>query len=126
MINLNYEISSKLLCANMRLAAGYNINVDIGHICSDNPSQFGMEGWCKQNYYQTSLFKCSLNIAWQGCFNYIFILNLTPSLNGLGKDNCKTRQETLMFLGLNAPYIRDLVADIKISAKRCSRNTWLH
>ena len=31
--------------------------------------------------------------------NYIFILDyLTPGFNGLGKDNCKTRRETLKFL----------------------------
>ena len=28
---------------------------------------------------------------------YIFILNLTPGFNGLGKDNYKTRRETFMF-----------------------------
>ena len=28
------------------------------------------------------------------CSNYIFILDLTPGLNGLGRDNCKARQET--------------------------------
>ena len=28
------------------------------------------------------------------CYNYIFILDLTPGFNGLGKDNCKTRRET--------------------------------
>ena len=31
------------------------------------------------------------------CSNYIFILNLTPGFNGLGKDDCKTRGETLSF-----------------------------
>ena len=31
------------------------------------------------------------------CSNYIFILNLTPGFNGLGKDNCKTRRETFVF-----------------------------
>ena len=30
--------------------------------------------------------------ACQHCSNYIFILDLTPGFNGLGKDNCKTRQ----------------------------------
>ena len=29
--------------------------------------------------------------------NYIFILDLTPSFNGLGKDNCKKRRETFKF-----------------------------
>ena len=29
--------------------------------------------------------------------SYIFILDLTPGFIGLGKDNCKTRQETVKF-----------------------------
>ena len=32
--------------------------------------------------------------------NYIFILDLTSSFNGLGKDNYKTRQETFKFWDL--------------------------
>ena len=39
--------------------------------------------------------RCSWNIACGCCSNYIFILNLTPGFNRLGKDNCKTRQETV-------------------------------
>ena len=31
-----------------------------------------------------------------GCSNYIFILDLTPGFNGLGRDNCKTKQESLI------------------------------
>ena len=31
---------------------------------------------------------------------YIFILDLTPDWNGLGKDNCKTRRETFRFWNL--------------------------
>ena len=34
------------------------------------------------------------------CSNYIFILDLTPGINRLGKDNCKTRRETLKFSDL--------------------------
>ena len=34
------------------------------------------------------------------CSNYIFIIDLTPDLNGLGKDNCKTIQETFKFWNL--------------------------
>ena len=30
----------------------------------------------------------------------IFILNLTPGFNGLGKDNCKTREESFQFCDL--------------------------
>ena len=35
-------------------------------------------------------FRCSWSSACQCCSNYIFILNLTPGFNGLGKDTCKT------------------------------------
>ena len=41
--------------------------------------------------------RCSWSIACRRCSNYIFILNLAPGCNGLGKDNCKTRRETMMF-----------------------------
>ena len=40
---------------------------------------------------------CSWSIAGWRCSNYIFILDLTPYINGLGKNNCKT--------GFGAPYI---------------------
>ena len=36
-------------------------------------------------------------IACRRCSNYIFILDLTPGFIGLGKGNCKTRQETFQF-----------------------------
>ena len=42
----------------------------------------------------------SWSIACRRCSNYIFIINLTPGFNGLGKDNCKTRWETLKFWNL--------------------------
>ena len=32
-----------------------------------------------------------------GAAPYIFIFDFTPSLNGLGKDNCKPRRETFKF-----------------------------
>ena len=41
--------------------------------------------------------RCSWSIACRRCSNYIFILNLTPGSNGLGKDNCKTRWEAFIF-----------------------------
>ena len=34
--------------------------------------------------------RCSWSIACRRCSNYIFILDLTPDFNGLGKDNCRT------------------------------------
>ena len=37
--------------------------------------------------------RCSWSIACRCCSNYIFILDLTPGVNGLGKDNGKTRRE---------------------------------
>ena len=40
---------------------------------------------------------CSWSIACRRCSNYIFILDLTRGFNGLGKDNCKTRQGTFKF-----------------------------
>ena len=53
------------------------------------------------------LLRCGWNIACHCCFNYISILNLTPSFNGLGKDNCKTRRETFKFWDL-ASFILDI------------------
>ena len=46
----------------------------------------------RQNYCWS--LRCSWSIASWHCSNYIFILDLTPGFNGLGKDNCKTRRET--------------------------------
>ena len=34
------------------------------------------------------------------CSNYIFMFDLITAINGLGKDNCKTRRETLKFSDL--------------------------
>ena len=39
----------------------------------------------------------SLRCSWSSADNYIFILDLTPGFNGLGKDNCKTKLETYKF-----------------------------
>ena len=41
--------------------------------------------------------RCSWGIACRRCSNCIFIINLTPGFNIMGKDNCKTRPETFMF-----------------------------
>ena len=37
--------------------------------------------------------RCSRSMACQHCSKYIFILDLTPGFNRLGKDNCKMRRE---------------------------------
>ena len=44
-------------------------------------------------------------------FQLHFILNLTSGFKGLGKDNCKTRQETFKF-GVCGAYIRGLTVSI--------------
>ena len=41
--------------------------------------------------------RCSWTIACRRCSNYIFILNLTPGFNGLGKVNYKMRREAFKF-----------------------------
>ena len=40
------------------------------------------------------------DVVCRRCSNYIFILDLTPGFDGLGKDNCKTRREQIKFCGL--------------------------
>ena len=44
--------------------------------------------------------RCSWSIACRRCSNYIFILNLTPGFNGLGKDTFKVRREAFKFWDL--------------------------
>ena len=44
--------------------------------------------------------RCSWSIACRRCSNYIFILDLTPGFNGLGKDDWKTRWESFKFWDL--------------------------
>ena len=44
--------------------------------------------------------RCGWSIACRRCSNYIFILDVTPGFNGLGKDNWKMRQETFKFWNL--------------------------
>ena len=64
-------------------------------------------------YSQTSNISCTLvgnkiswslrwswSIACRRSSNYIFILDLTPGCNGLGKGSCKIRRETLKFVDL--------------------------
>ena len=45
-------------------------------------------------------FIYSWSIACRRCSNYIFILDLTPGFNEMGKDNCKTRWESFKFWDL--------------------------
>ena len=41
--------------------------------------------------------RCSWSTACWCCSNYIFILNLTPGFNGLGRDYCRTRRDSFEF-----------------------------
>ena len=52
--------------------------------------------------------RCSWSIACLCCSNYIFIINLTPDFNGLGKDTYKMRQETFKFWDLVHVILRGL------------------
>ena len=45
--------------------------------------------------------RCRLSFACRRCTNYIFILDLTPGLKGLGKDNFKMRQVRYLMRGIN-------------------------
>ena len=49
------------------------------------------------NYWS---LRCSWSITCRRCSTYIFIYDLTPGLNGLGKDNCRARQESFRFWDL--------------------------
>ena len=44
-------------------------------------------------YHQTWSFRCSWSIACRRFSSWVFILDLLPGFNGLGKDNYKTRRE---------------------------------
>ena len=65
------------------------------------------------------------SIACRRCSNYIFILDLTPGFIGLGKDNCKSRRETVMFgelVCLILEILRYLLLFTKTSRHQISRN----
>ena len=44
--------------------------------------------------------RCSWSITCRRCSNNIFIVDLTPDFNGLGRDNWKTKREPLKFWDL--------------------------
>ena len=52
---------------------------------------------CLSRQYNCCPHRCSWSIAYRRCSNYIFIVNLTPSFNGLGKDNYTTRGQIFNF-----------------------------
>ena len=61
--------------------------------------------------------RCSWSIACRHCSNYIFILNLTPGFNGLGKDNYKMRREVFKFSDL-VRLILETLRYIKFESKQ--------
>ena len=50
--------------------------------------------------YNCWSLRCSRSIACRRCSNDIFILDLTPGINGLAENNCNRRQETFKFWDL--------------------------
>ena len=60
------------------------------------PSTFWYKWHLSMHHTWWSL-RCSWSIACQRCSNHIFILDLTPGFNGLGKGNGKTRRQTFKF-----------------------------
>ena len=87
---------------------------DIGHVTVHGqwrPYHTFHSYWIKMNKVPSSLWytayfssqldcwslRCSWSIACRRCSNYIFILNLTPGFNRLGKDKYKMRREAFEF-----------------------------
>ena len=58
------------------------------------------------DHCQMSNIKCTLvgnkifDHSYRRCSNYIFILDLAPGFNGLGKSNSNTRRETFKYWDL--------------------------
>ena len=81
-------------------------------VASGGSLKFGVQGASATNWFSRVngvrdngirlywSLRCSWSIACRRCFNYIFILDLTPGFNGLRKDNCKMRRDTLKFWDL--------------------------
>ena len=63
------------------------------------PSNLQYKSHLSRQYLCWSL-GCSWSISCRRCSIYIFILDLTPGFNGVGKDNCKTRRKTFKFWDL--------------------------
>ena len=58
--------------------------------------------------------RCCWSFAWWRCSNYIFIIDLTPGFNGLGKDNWKTRREIFKLCDLVRLILDILRHDAKV------------
>ena len=72
-----------------------NLGEDLTNILSDVWYKVHL---CRQ--WNCWSFRCSWSITCLCCFSYNFIVSLTRGFNGLGKDNCKMRQETFKFWDL--------------------------
>ena len=71
--------------------------------------------WYKPHFsrqYNCWSHRCIWSIVCRRCSNCIFILDLTPGFNGLGKDNCRTRWETFRFWDSVCLYIKGLTVYI--------------
>ena len=69
--------------------------------CKDVQDSDRGDFWCRRAVVSSSWsLRCSWSIACRRGSNYIFILNLTPGFNRLGKDNYKMRQKTFKFWDL--------------------------
>ena len=56
--------------------------------------------WCEMHLcrqYNRWSLRCSWSITCWHCSNYIFILDIIPGCNWLGRDNCKKRRESFKF-----------------------------
>ena len=65
---------------------------------------------CNELVYHSDVVGASLDDAWR-CSNSIFMFDLTPGFNGLGKGNCKTNIKVLEF---GAPCIRNFMVLVVI------------
>ena len=77
--------------------------------------------WLTCNVQGLSYPSLTWSISWwlmpcRHCSNYIFILDLTPGFNKLGKDYCKKGRETFNLLGFSAPYITGLTPEVRTPA----------
>ena len=68
----------------------------------------------------------SWSIACRRCSNYIFILNLTPGFNRLGKDNYKMRREAFQFSDLVRLILETLRYSISCCTGLCYNSTWMY
>ena len=70
--------------------------------------------------YNCRSFRCICSIAYRLCSNYIFILDLTPGFNGLGKNKYKTRREIFN----SRIYSRDLTGELTGNSFFYTVNAW--